>query len=67
MTIPRGCAAFLTLLLAPLLCAPLLPAQDQQWKQFSAQARDLEHQGKYAEALPIAARPKYSRKRASPR
>jgi tetratricopeptide (TPR) repeat protein len=55
MTIPRGCAAFLTLLLAPLLSASLLPAQDQQWKQLSAQARDLEHQRKYAEALPIAA------------
>ena len=51
MTISRGCAAFLALLFA----ASLLFAQDQQWKQLSAQARDLEHQGKYAEALPIAA------------
>jgi tetratricopeptide (TPR) repeat protein len=50
MTIPRGCAAFLALLFA----ASMLSAQDQQWKQLSAQARDLEHQGKYAEALPLA-------------
>ena len=54
MTTLRGCAAFFTLVLAALLCAPLLPAQESRWKQISAQARVLEQQGKYADALPIA-------------
>jgi tetratricopeptide (TPR) repeat protein/CHAT domain-containing protein len=54
MTTSRGCAAFFTLYLAALLCAPLLVAQESQWKQLSAQARNLEQQGKYADALPIA-------------
>jgi len=55
MTLPRGCVAFCSLLLMTLLCASVLQAQESRWKKLNEQTLDLEHKGKYAEALPIAA------------
>jgi tetratricopeptide (TPR) repeat protein len=51
----RGCAVSHTLLLTVLVGAYRLPAQPQaHWQQLATQAKDLEQQRKYAEALPVA-------------
>src|SRR5208282_5652139 len=55
MILPRGCVAFCSLLLMTLLCTSALNAQESRWKKLNEQTLDLEHKGKYAEALPIAA------------
>jgi tetratricopeptide (TPR) repeat protein len=47
-------ACFMLLLIA-FLCAPSLPAQESRWKELNTQVAQLYQQGKYAEALPIAA------------
>ena len=58
MTPFRGRVALFPLLLMSWLCS--LPAkvqaqvQEQEWKQLNAQAVDLEHKARYADALPIA-------------
>jgi len=51
----RVCVVSCVLLLSTLVFPPLASAQDPGWKQLNAQALDLEHKGKYSEALPIAA------------
>ena len=55
MTLSRCCAACFTLLLIALFCVPPLPAQESRWNELNAQVLELYQQGKYAEAIPIAA------------
>jgi hypothetical protein len=55
MTLSRNCVAGFTLLLIALLYAPPLPAQESRWNELNAQVLVLYQQGKYTEALPIAA------------
>jgi len=54
MNLARNSVVCFMLLVAFLVSATSAPAQTPDWKQLSAQARDLEHQGKYADALPLA-------------
>jgi tetratricopeptide (TPR) repeat protein len=55
MTLSRSCVACFTVLLIALLWAPLLPAQEAHWNELNSQVTQLYQQGKYAEAIPIAA------------
>ena len=55
MTFSRSRIAFCSPLLIALLCATSLHTQESRWKKLNEQTLDLEHKGKYAEALPIAA------------
>jgi CHAT domain-containing protein/Tfp pilus assembly protein PilF len=55
MTLSRSCVAGFTLLLIALLCVYPLPAQESRWNDLIDQVITLYQQGKYAEALPIAA------------
>jgi CHAT domain-containing protein/Tfp pilus assembly protein PilF len=54
MTSSRGRIFVFSLLLIALLGATSLRAQELRWKKLNEQTLDLEHKGKYAEALPIA-------------
>ncbi len=54
MAMSRGCVVPSALFLVALFSSPILRAQESHWKQLGAQAGELEHQGKYADALPIA-------------
>jgi CHAT domain-containing protein/Tfp pilus assembly protein PilF len=56
MTLPRGRAAGLILLLIALAYAASLPAQEAQWDDLNAQVQALYQEGKFAEALPIASK-----------
>jgi len=46
--------SLLCLFLIALLGVPALPAQEARWKQLNQQVLELNRQGKYAEAIPIA-------------
>jgi tetratricopeptide (TPR) repeat protein len=55
MTLSRGWVVGFTLLLATLLIAPYSPAQESRWTALDSRASELYQQGKYTEALPLAA------------
>src|ERR1039458_2286476 len=55
MTLSRRVTVCGILFLTALLCAPPVSAQESRWSELNTQVLDLYKQGKYAEALPIAA------------